>query len=95
MRNYEVMFIVRPTLEEAAILKVAEEVKVLFEKNGAKVVTEKNMGQRDLAYEIEKHSKGYYFLFNIESNAEAISEFNRVTNVNEDIIRTLVIKIED
>ena len=95
MNKYEIMFIVRPTLEDAAIIQVAEEVKTLLTKNGAKIENEKNMGQRELAYEIEKHTKGYYFLYNVEAPTNAISEFTRVTNVNEDIIRTLVIKIEE
>ena len=94
MRQYEIMFIVKPTLEEAAILKVSKDMEALLKKNGAKIGEIKNMGQRELAYEIKKHTKGYYFLMNVEADAEAISEFNRVTNVSEDIIRTLVIKKE-
>ena len=53
------------------------------------------MGQRDLAYEIEGHKKGYYFLLVVEANKETVAEFNRVANVNEDVIRHLVIKQEN
>ena len=95
MRKYEIMFIVRPTLDEASIKKVADDMKNLLEKNQAKVEGLKDMGQKDLAYEIEKHKKGYYFLINVEAPVEAINEFNRIANVNEDIIRSLVVKIED
>lgn len=94
MKTYEITFIVQPTLEEASINKIAEDLKKLLEKNGAKIVEEKKMGQKDLAYEIKKHLKGYYFYLCIEADANAISEFNRITNVNEDILRTLVIKKE-
>ena len=95
MRKYEVMFIVRPTIEEAAIKKVSEDIKSLFEKNGANIIDMKDMGQKELAYEIKKFKKGYYFLLTVEANTEAINEFNHVSNVNEDIIRSLVVKIED
>ena len=95
MRKYEVMFIVRPTIEETAIKKVSEDIKSLFEKNGANIVDMKDMGQKELAYEIKKFKKGYYFLLTVEANTEAINEFNHVSNVNEDIIRSLVVKIED
>lgn len=95
MRKYEVMFIVRPTLDEASIKKVSDDMKELLEKNGATILEVKDMGQRDLAYEVSKYKKGYYFLFNVNSPVEAINEFNRIANVNENIIRSLVVKIED
>lgn len=95
MRKYEVMFIVRPTIEETAIKKVSEDIKSLFENNGANIIDMKDMGQKELAYEIKKFKKGYYFLLTVEANTEAINEFNHVSNVNEDIIRSLVVKIED
>lgn len=96
MRKYEIMFIVKPTLDEAAIKKVADSFKAILKKNGAKVVDEKDMGQRDLAYEINKFNKGYYFLYVIETeNVDAINEFNHAVNVSEDVIRSLVTKVED
>lgn len=94
MRKYEIMFVVNPTLDEAAIKKVAEEMKKLLEDNGAKVEQMKDMGQKDLAYEIKKHKKGYYFLINVEAPIKAINEYNRIANVNENIIRSLVLNIE-
>ena len=95
MRKYEVMFIVRPTIEETAIKKVSEDIKSLFANNGANIIDMKDMGQKELAYEIKKFKKGYYFLLTVEAATEAINEFNHVSNVNEDIIRSLVVKIED
>ena len=95
MRKYEMMFIVNPTLEEAAIKKVAEDLKKALEKKGAETVELKDMGQRDLAYEINKHTKGYYFLLTVKATAEAVNEFNHITNINENIIRSLVVKVED
>ena len=95
MRKYEIMFIVKPTLEEAAIKTVAEDVKKVIEKNSGKVIEFKEMGQKELAYVIKKFNKGYYFLLTIEAPVEAINEFNHVSNISEDIIRSLVVKIED
>ena len=59
MRNYELMFVVRPTLEEASIKKVFEETKKMLTDNNAKVLEEQEMGQRELAYEIKKHKNLY------------------------------------
>lgn len=95
MKKYEIMFIVKATLEEASIKKVFEDTKKMLEANNAKILEEKEMGQRDLAYEIKKHKTGYYFLLTVEAPVEAINEFNRISNISSDIIRSLVTKIEE
>ena len=96
MKKYEIMFIVKPDLEEAKIKEVAASMKKNLEDNGAKVVDEKDMGQRELAYEIKKHNNGHYFLFVIEtSNNKATSEFDRLALINENIIRHLIIRVDE
>ena len=67
MRKYEIMFIVKPDLEETEIKQVAQDMKSVLESNNAKVLELKEMGQRELAYEINKYKTGYYFLFTIET----------------------------
>ena len=54
MNKYEIMFIVRPDMEEAEIKKTAEAMKTVLTDKKAKVLEEKAMGQRELAYEINK-----------------------------------------
>ena len=95
MRKYEIMFIVRPDLEEAEINKVADEMKKILTDKKAKILDEKKMGQKELAYEINKYKTGYYFLYTIEADSEAINEFDRVTRISENVIRHLVIRVED
>lgn len=95
MNNYEIMFIVKPDMEEAEIKKTADSLKKVLTDKKAKIVEEKAMGQKDLAYEINKFKTGYYFLFVVEANSDAIEEFNRVVGINENVIRHLVIKKED
>ena len=68
--------------------------KVLTDAN-AKVLEEKPMGQRELAYEINKFTTGYYFLFVVEASAEAEKEFNRVARINESLLRHLIVRVED
>lgn len=94
MRKYEIMFIVKPTLDEASIKKVFEDTKKLLQEHQATILEEKEMGQRDLAYEIKKHKTGYYYLLTVEAPREAIEEFNRIINISTDIIRALVTKLE-
>ena len=96
MRKYEIMFIVKPDLEEGTIKEVFESMKGVLESNKAKILDTKDMGQRELAYEIKKYKNGYYFYFLIEEeNAEAINEFDRLALINENIIRHLVVRIDE
>ena len=95
MKKYEIMFIVRPDMEEAEIKKTAESIKKVLTDKKAKVLEEKAMGQRELAYEINKFNTGYYYLYVVEASSEAEQEFNRVARINENILRSIVVKVED
>ena len=95
MNKYEIMFIVRPDMEEAEIKKTAEEMKKVLTDGKANMLEEKAMGQRELAYEIKKFSTGYYYLFIVEANAEAVNEFDRVARINENLLRHLIVKVEE
>ena len=92
--KYEILFIVRPDLEEKAIKDTFKKLeKVLVDKK-AKVLSSKELGQKELAYEINKHKTGYYFLINVEADSKAINEFERVATLSEDVIRHISIKLE-
>ena len=95
MNKYEIMFIVRPDMEEADIRKTAESMKKVLTDGKAKIIEEKAMGQKELAYEIKKFNTGYYFLFIVQASKEAQQEFNRVARINESILRSIVVKVEE
>ena len=95
MTKYEIMFIVRPDMEEAEIKKTAEDMKKVLTDDKATIVEEKAMGQRELAYEINKFTTGYYYLFVVEASKEAEQEFNRVARINENLLRHLIVKVEE
>lgn len=92
--KYEIMFIVKPNLEEAATKEVAKKFEKVLTDNGAKVTSSKDLGQKELAYEINKHKTGYYFLINVESDAEAIKEFDRLATISEELLRHIIIKLD-
>ncbi len=100
MRNYEIMFIVKPTLAEDTIKTVADNFKATLENNGTKVTNVDVWGQKTLAYEIKKGSEtfksGYYFVLEAEADTDkGIKEFDRLAGISQDIIRHLIIKKED
>ena len=100
MKKYEIMFIVRPTLSEDEIKKVAANFQKVLESNGATITNVDAWGQKTLAYEIKvgnnTYKSGYYFVINIEaSDDKAVKEFDRLALISNDIIRHIVIKKED
>ena len=95
MRQYEIMFIVKPDMEEAEIKNTAEAMKKVLTDAKAKIVEEKAMGQKELAYEINKYTTGYYYLLVVEASKEAEQEFNRVARINENLLRHLIVKVEE
>ncbi|HHU54396.1 MAG TPA: 30S ribosomal protein S6 [Mollicutes bacterium] len=95
MKNYEIMFIVRPTLGEEEIKEVVKNFENILVTNGGKITNFKEYGKRDLAYEINNFKSGYYFLFNVETkNSKAVDEFNRLSLISKEIIRHLITNIE-
>ena len=95
MRAYEIMFIVRPTLSEEETKQVIKNFGDVLTSNGATVVDSKDMGQRELAYEIKKFKSGYYYVYQVEANDDkAIKEFDRLALISNDVIRHLITKIE-
>ena len=95
MNKYEMMFIVRPDMEEAEIKKTADTMKKVLTDGKATIVEEKSMGQRELAYEVKKFNTGYYFLYVVEASSEVIDEFDRVVRINEKVIRHLIVNVEE
>ena len=92
--KYEIMYIVRPNVEESELKGIVKNFEEVLTKNGAKIESSKEMGQRELAYEIKKFKSGYYYLYEISSKDDkAEKEFNRLANLSEDIIRHITIKL--
>ena len=92
--KYEIMYIVRPNVEESELKGIVKNFEEVLTKNGAKIESSKEMGQRELAYEIKKFKSWYYYLYEISSKDDkAEKEFNRLANLSEDIIRHMIIKL--
>ncbi|MBR3210387.1 MAG: 30S ribosomal protein S6 [Bacilli bacterium] len=95
MNKYEIMFVVRPDMEEAEIRKTADAMKKVLTDAKANILEDKPMGQRELAYEVRKFNTGYYFLLVVEATPAAEEEFKRVARINESLLRHIVVKVED
>ena len=95
MRKYEIMFIVKPDLEEKAVKDVVKKLEKSLTDNKATITLSKELGQKEFAYEIKEFKSGFYFLYNIDSNTDAaVKEFSRIASIEENIIRHLVLNVE-
>ena len=95
MNKYEIMFIVKTTIDEATLKSTASTLKSIITDMNGKISNEKEMGRRDLAYPIKKEISGFYYVFNCEASQEAITEFDRRSRLNENILRHLIIKLDE
>ena len=91
--KYETIFIVNPSLEEAAATAVVDKFKSLVEANGTNVEVE-DWGKRRLAYPINDMAEGYYVLMNFESKPEFPAELERVMKITEGVMRCLTTAVE-
>ena len=92
MRKYEIMYILKADLDEAARKEAMDKLAKLLEDNGAKVEnTDESMGLRELAYEIKDQTKGYYVVLKVSMDNVAINEFNRLVRINPSVLRHLIV----
>jgi small subunit ribosomal protein S6 len=94
-RTYEVMYIVRPDVEEADLDKLIEG----FEKNvtdgGGEVKSTEKMGRRRLAYTVRKFNDGIYVLMTIVAEGALVGEIERRLRVSEQVIKFITVRIDE
>ncbi len=95
MANYESVLIARQDLGAAQVNTLVSELSEVIKKEGGEVVKIDNWGLKNLAYRIKKNRKGHYVLLNIVAPASAISEYERLIRLNEDVIRYMTVKVEE
>ena len=94
MDRYEIMFIVKNTIEDEAVKKEADTLQSLITNDKGTIIEFKEMGKRKLAYPIKKEVTGTYYVMTVEAKHETIKEFDRKVLINENILRHLIIKKE-
>ncbi|MBQ9972792.1 MAG: 30S ribosomal protein S6 [Firmicutes bacterium] len=90
MTNYEVMFIIDPTLEDEAKEATVETVKGIIEADGA-VDKVDVWGMRKLAYPIQNKNEGYYVVIEFKANPTLPKELDRRMRISDAVIRHLII----
>ncbi len=94
-RTYEIMFIVRPDVEEAEMDKLIETFSGYVTTGGGTIKSTEKMGRRRLAYTVKKFNDGFYVLLIVEAPASLISEIERRLRVSEPVIKFLTVRMDE
>ncbi|WP_326717129.1 30S ribosomal protein S6 [Vagococcus jeotgali] len=93
--NYEIMYIIRPNIDDEAKTALVDRFNTILTENGAEVLESKQWEKRRLAYEIQNYREGIYHIVKVSAeNADAINEFDRLAKINDDMLRHMIVKEE-
>lgn len=94
--KYEIMYIIRPNIDEEAKTALIERFDAILKDNGAEVIESKDWEKRRLSYEMNGYREGIYHIVKVSSpsSATAVNEFDRLAKINDDIIRHMIVKEE-
>ena len=94
-RTYEIMFIVRPDVEEAELDKLIEGFSGNVTSGGGEVKSVEKMGRRRLAYTVRKFNDGFYVLLNVAAAGSLITEIERRLRVSEQVIKFITVRMDE
>lgn len=95
MRKYELLTIFKPNLDSDEIDKVLEKVDSDLAEMGGKVESRDKMGRKKLAYDIQKFRDGFMVNSVISFDANKVADFKRALKLNDNVLRTLMLVVEE
>ena len=95
MREYEVMYILKPSYDDEKYNQLIEKYNALVQNNGGEVLSVEQIGKKRLAYEIQKLREGYYVLMRINGSPELPQELERNFKIADEVMRYLVTRVEE
>ena len=92
MHKYEIMFILKADLEDEARNATIDQLKAILTRDNGTVDNVDEWGLKDFAYEINHMTKGYYVVVDTTTAPANISEFERISRINTNVIRYLSLR---
>ncbi|MBN2627000.1 MAG: 30S ribosomal protein S6 [Spirochaetales bacterium] len=93
MRKYELMVVFRT--KENKYVTGMEAVKKVLDKRSAKIESEEDRGDRELAYEVDNEQHGHYHLFNLDLDPEVIVKLEEDLKLTDEILKYIFVRKED
>ena len=94
-RLYEVMFIVRPDVEDEEADKLIESLTNTVKAGGGQVKSAEKLGRRKLAYQVRKFNDGNYILLAVEADGAVVQELERRLRVTEQVIKFITVRMDE
>lgn len=94
MNKYESVIIVNPTVDDEKLKSLEKTFTDIINKAG-KVEKVDNLGKRKLAYEVKKNNEGIYLVFNFEAEPTLVAELERNYRITDEVIKFIVIRVEE
>jgi small subunit ribosomal protein S6 len=94
MNDYEVTYILRPSLEESDVEERSNAIAEIIKGQGGDGIAIEKLGKKRLAYEIDDVREGNYVVMQFKSTAAASKELERQLKLHEDVLRALVIRLD-
>jgi small subunit ribosomal protein S6 len=91
---YELMYIVRPTVDEQALAAVNEKIEKFITNGGGQLLKREDWGKRRLAYPIAKFTEGFYSVLQLDLPSRAVRDLDRSLKLTEEILRFLITRVE-
>jgi small subunit ribosomal protein S6 len=95
MSLYENIFIGRQDLSQQQVEALGVSLGLFVTQNGGEIARSEYCGFRSLAYPIKKNHKGHYYIIQMKASTDTVAELNRTMRINEDIIRHLIVKVDE
>ena len=94
-RLYEVMFIVRPDVEDEEVDKLIANLSTTVTNGNGVVKSVEKMGRRKLAYLVRKFTDGNYVLLTVEASGPVVLELERRLRVTEQVIKFITVRMDE
>lgn len=94
MRKYEVMIIIDPNVDERQVPAMVDKHLLTITNSGGTIDGIDHWGRRKLAYDIQKKSEGIYAVVNLTANPADVAELDRLMTIDEQIMRTKVMRTD-
>jgi len=95
IREYELVMILSPALDEAQTTGALERVQRFVSERGGELTAQEPWGIRRLAYPIQRFNEGHYSLTRFTIDGDHTRDLSSSLNISEDVLRHLLIRVDD
>jgi small subunit ribosomal protein S6 len=95
MRKYEIIFVVRPDVNDEELEKLVTQMQGVVTGAGGIIEKVEKMGRRRLAYRVARQREGLYILFVLEGNGDTVKELERRLKVTDSVIKYLTVRVDE